>query len=384
MAAALLISGCDDQAEEQARQAESLARTAEAEKASAAGRSLIAAQAIIFKPGAEEMEALAAPAVNALGTPNGYFTNGEGVSGYFHGFEGPFDFYWKGGTSTIKAFDGRSYKAMNGPGTMLIKMNGAPILMQRYTGETKDGLLHGHGEIWHRNPDADGHAYFSYTGDFVHDQMEGFGVISDYDFSGDGAHPFRYEGEIKNNLFHGQGRAYDLATGELLRKGLWLFGDPFDGDEQTWAKEAANHEKAWNKLQVENVLITDQIEISGLARIGQEAVPLTIITPEDAADIKITDQSGHSYQLGPVPHPNLKNNKGEPLTAYGASDLRPAEAYPLTVTVSYTRAGLAHFARFAVKRPATVVLKAEKSLKLLGEENVDEEITQMLDKLTGN
>lgn len=390
--AAFLFGGCDDLAEK--REAEKRAGEAgrtliEAQialqEATAAGRKLIEARASVFQPSPEEMQRLNdGLAVSALGAPNGFFTNKDGVSGYFHGFDRPFNFIWTGGTSTIKAFDGRSYKALNGPGELIIKALDDALLWQRYIGQAKDGLLDGHGQLWLRNTAISGHAYYSYFGDFVHDSMEGSGVLTDYDFAGRGGLAFKYEGDMKYNHFHGHGRTLALGTDRLMRKGLWMFGDNFGGDEEAWKRKAADLEASWNKIQVINKLFTDEVEIEVLSVLNGRPAPLTFITPEDATGIKISDQSGHIYALGSVPHPRQTDAQGEKMKAYGFIEERPAELYPLTLTVAYTRQGLNHFARFTLNRPGTFLMKAENSLKLLSGEDVDEEITELLEDLTGN
>ena len=278
---------------DQLREAEALAREKEADEA---GRALAAGLADRFTVSPDEMKLLnAAPATNALGTANGFFTNPQGVSGYFQGFARPFNFIWTGRTEALKAFDGRTYRVMSGQGRMLLKYMDDDLLVQSYEGEAVRGLLEGFGEQWSRNVEAEGHHYFSYRGEFKHDQMNGRGTLSDFDFSASGNRPVKYEGEFKNNMYHGQGRAFDLATGRMFYKGLWLGGQTFQGAQSQWAEADEKFSREWAN-GFTDVLMTDEVEVAGLALESLDGA-LFIWPPLNAEIIKAVEQTGHRYRF---------------------------------------------------------------------------------------
>lgn len=377
LAMPLLVCACELFEDKERAEAEKAIEAALREKAAIeadrAGRALTAGLAELFVPTAEERFVLdAAPAVNQQATANGIFTNSQGVAGYFQGFEKPFNFIWTGDAISREAFDGRTYRLMNGPGQMLLKYLDEDLLTQRYEGETNQGLLDGFGELWSRNNDLpDGHHYYSYRGELRHDQMEGRGAVSDYDFQGDGTHPYRFEGELRNNLFYGHGRAYDLATGRMIGKGLWLAGQPFPGSEEEWKLADGENERENVDFAYGRVLMTDSLIVGGLN--NDDSRELIIIPPPDAERLLLTDSRGRQYFFSQLEHPALRDEQGQAIDGVTVQGVRadwPASDYPLTLDFSYQRLGRDHCLRLTVLRPFILVLAGDDSAQ--GPEGTEE------------
>ena len=236
----LMLAACSPDKKEPAPESPA-AEAAETEAGSAAKRMMEEALAQ-FQPTAEEAAFLdAAPAVNIHGQTSGYFTNQAGVTGYFSGYDLPFNFIWEGAVKPLTALDGQTYRVMDGQGRILLKYMHDDLLAQKYEGGMAEGLWHGYGRYWRRNEDGEGHG-FAYAGEFKSDHMEGRGVFVDYDFYLQGADPVEYRGEFKDSEFHGRGTATNLVTGEVVFKGLWFLGEPFfEGGPSQWA---ASEERA--------------------------------------------------------------------------------------------------------------------------------------------
>ena len=347
----------DSSQADQLREAETLIR--EKQAADEAGRALAAGMADRFMVSPEELKLLnTAPAINPLGTINGFFTNSQGVSGYFQGFAKPFNFIWTGRTEALKAFDGRTYQVMSGQGRMLLKYMDDDRLVQSYEGEAACGLLEGFGEQWSRNIEAEGHHYFSYRGEFKHDQMDGRGTLSDYNFAASGSRPTKYEGEFKNNMYHGQGRAFDLATGQMLYKGLWLGGQTFQASQSQWA-EADEEYRLEGGNGFSGVLMTDEIEVAGLVPETLDGA-LFIWPALNTETVRAVDQTGHKYSFGRIENvPEMIGEVGGEFTIFGCREKRPITDYPLTLDIRYEREGRPHFLRFTVLRPQVVLFYSD-------------------------
>lgn len=393
----LPVGGCELVEEERPNEADQAARVAAEQKARsealATGRALAAAQEAHFVPSPAQAATLAAGlALNPAGTPNGYFTNPEGVSGYFQNYDRPFNFIWTGATMERRTFDGQTLQLVDGPGELLLKYADDTLLLQRFKGEFKDGLWDGHGEHWIRNREADGHNYLHYVGEFKHDRMDGRGVLVNYNFGGGEAHPVRYEGEMSNNAFHGRGLTTDLATGRMIYKGLWLDDQPFPGSQDDWRKADAQAELNTPARQYSDVLMTDNLMLAGFinSRPGQGA--LTVFPPEGVENVVIIDHNGRSHSAGLIPHPVKKGEDQSALDVPGINlDLSPSE-YPATLTLNYDWDGKRQLLRLTVKRPFGLELKhfpqtdapspapsAEREAKDI----VDDIIEHNLEKVTG-
>ena len=357
--AALLMAACDRSEDDRASKAAEQKSETQAETGDPgqAEGDLAASFAGLFEPAPEEKNLLeAGPAVNPLGTVNGFFTNPQGVSGYFQNYEKPFNFTWSGKTETLKAFDGHVYQVMAGPGRMALKYMDEDKLLQRYDGETAQGLLNGFGEQWSRNNLSEGHHYFVYRGDLRHDQMEGQGIMSDYDFSAQEVPPVRYEGGLRNSLFHGQGRIFDLSTGETMQEGLWLANEPFEGSEEEWRQAVKDYDLESADRQYRDVLMTDDLVLDGLLDEGAEE--LVVIAPQDAENVTAVDQTGHKYVFASGSYLEDLGYSGEWATALGSREKRPLSDYPLTIDLSYSRNGKKHVLRFTALRPFGLVVQA--------------------------
>lgn len=362
LALALNLGACDffggQDGSESEQALEELQKMALAQEAARQGKALAAGFAGLFEVSADEKKILeAGPAVNALGTVNGFFTNPQGISGYFQSYEKPFNFIWTGRTEKIKAFDGRTYQAMSGPGVMILKYMNEDQLLQRYEGESSRGLLQGYGEQWSRNNSSQGHHYYSYRGELKHDQMDGRGAVADYDFLDQDSPPIRYEGELRNNLFHGHGRAFDLSTGMMLRKGLWLGGQPFDGTEEQWRRAEEEYDREYGQVQYRDVLMTDALTLEGFVLADLEE--LMIFPPPGAEKVRAFDQAGRQYSFAVQAHPMRGDDEGEHLQVLGCREKRPLSDYPLNIEMSYQRHGKQHFLRFTALRPFGLDIESE-------------------------
>ncbi|MDR0881515.1 MAG: hypothetical protein LBP55_03105 [Candidatus Adiutrix sp.] len=349
MALLLVVAGCQPEAPEAPMETPPPAATAPAEPP---------AGAAVFTATAEEATRLAqGQAVNALGTPNGIFTNPEGVSGYFQNYDQPFNFIWAGPTTEVKAFDGRTYKIVDGAGEMALKFQGDDLLLQRYQGEFKEGLWSGHGRYWLRNDDSPGgQNYLTYQGGFQHDQMDGRGVLTDYDFRARGGAHFRYDGQMRQGEFHGQGTLTDLATGAMTFKGLWFAGRPFAESRAEWQALEDERELKDVDRQFTDLLMTGQVEITGAINPEPGQGPLTIVAPEEMAHLSVSNPAGQAYPAGQIKHPTQKSQAGADTFAVGVVIDEPWSAYPLTLTISYELEGRPNFLRLTIKRPFILML----------------------------
>lgn len=381
-------TGClPEQAADDSAQQEALAEArqkdaAAQENARLKAETVAAAQEKHFRPSPEEAAFLeAAVAKNLLESPNGYFTNQDGVSGYFQGYERPFNFTWDGRTVEIEAFDGHRYRVIDGPGKLTLKYAGDSLLLQRYEGDYKRGLWDGHGSYWSRNGEAGGHNYFFYQGNFRHDRMEGLGVADNYNLSGRGNNPLRYSGDLRNNNFHGQGQALDLASGRLIFKGLWFEGQPFEGSPDEWRTRGDFSELYSLEHQYQNLLMTGRVKIGGAVNPQPGQGPLTIIPPlYTASKVRVRDHLGRAYQLEEIKasgkpeeppvserdHP-LEESKAadkpeEPSVSGVRADIAPGD-YPLTLNISYDDVqGRRQFIQLTVKRPFVLQWEDEEDL----------------------
>ncbi len=376
----ILAAGCEfdrdreKAAEAQAAEAEQRAKA----QARIAGEALAAAREGVFKPDPAERALLeAGTAINPLGTPNGYFTNPEGVSGYFTNYERPFNFTWNGGTVEKRAFDGRTYRIMDGPGELALKYVDDPLILQRYKGDMTGGLWNGHGEHWTRNAGAGGHHYMFYQGDFRLDHMNGQGVLINYNFGGPGGVPVKYEGELRGDEFHGQGLFTNLATEEVIYKGLWFEGCAFTGSRGQWLAEDDGGELREVNRQFADPLMTDRLEFSGFINPDPGRGPLTIVLPRDVERAVITDQTGRVYPIEKVAHPTLRGPGDLEIFVPGARQEPPLADYPLTLNFSYDRGGLHHFLRLIVKHPFGLVVEAMAAEE---EDEADEDLPGRMTK----
>jgi len=352
-----LAPGCEldgQPSREEAEKAE-LAIQAAVDQARDAGEALSAGQEHVFRPTADQAAYLESfTAINALGTVNGFFTNQDGISGYFRGYDRPFNFLWTGGTVEVTAFDGRTHRVINGPGELLLKYHDDALLLQRSKGEFKEGLWHGYGELWTRNRQAGGHNYRYYRGGFANDQMSGRGILVNYNFSGLGDHPRKYEGDMEEGLFHGQGVLTDLATGEMVYKGLWLEGRRFAGSPDDWRAGVEWGELHTVERQYYNVLMTDELLLDGFINIKAGEGALIVAAPEAFENVTVADQSGRLYPVGAFPPFKEGGRSDGPEVAVDGEaavlDL-PQSEYPLTLTVSYDRGSKRHYLQVTVKRP---------------------------------
>ena len=377
--------------EDDAKAEEEAARTAKAMAAyQAAAEALSAAQENFFRPSPSESAFLTAgTAHNPLGTPNGYFTNQDGVSGYFQNYSRPFNFTWKGRTVAVQAFDGHTYQVIDGPGELTLKYAGDQLLLQRYKGEYKEGLWQGHGEFWSRNGETGGHNYMYYQGLFEHDRMTGRGALTSFNYGGMGQAPVRYEGEIMDGGPHGQGLATDLVTGEMMYKGLWLNGDRFPGGREAWRQRDQAAEMSRIDRQYMEVMMTDRLIIDGEINSKPGQGPLVAVFPESFGAVTVTDQTGRAYPAavpavpaagaGPSLDKAMEKLKERAETGESSDDEGlpekkerkaaqpdqrprvtldlPLEAYPLVLTISYDRPqGTRHFLRLTVKRPFEMIV----------------------------
>jgi len=361
IAVLLLTAGCDffdRQKREEAEKAEAALQSAVAETRDA-GEALAADQEHVFRPTAEQAAYLETfTARSADDTPNGFFTNQDGLSGYFQGYDRPFNFLWTGGTAEVTAFDGRVYRVMDGPGELLLKYQDDALLLQRSKGEFKDGLWHGYGELWNRNRDAGGHNYLYYRGEFSGDHMTGRGVYINYNFTGRGSHPYKYEGEMKDDQFHGQGTLTDLATGEMDYKGLWMEDRRFSGSLEDWRAGDRWRELNSVERQYRDVFMTGNLRLdSSFINVKPGEGVLAVVVPDAFENVELGDQAGRSYPVGLFMHPdeNISVNGEEP--AKGAVIEAQLSAYPLTLTLGYDLGGKRHHFRVTVKRPFVLVLE---------------------------
>lgn len=300
-----------------------------------------------FQPTKEEAAFLeAGPAVNILGQTNGYFTNQAGVTGYFAGYDMPFNFIWEGEVKTLSALDGQTYQVMDGEGKILVKYRHDDLLLQRYEGGMSEGLWHGYGNVWFRNQDGLANSY-NYVGEFQYDLMEGRGVFTNYDFFMQDANPTEYKGEFQDNAFHGQGAEVDLVTGQLLFKGLWLTDEPFSGGPSRWEEI----DRAYEKENYGRLITVGPVEIESWNNnptVGEGA--LTVITPEEAKNVEIT-LNGQPQKYGLILHPYEKSEDGSDTYASGLiSDIPPGD-YPQALTVTFEREGRREGVSLTAKRP---------------------------------
>ncbi|MDR1045743.1 MAG: hypothetical protein LBP33_11615 [Candidatus Adiutrix sp.] len=355
----------------------------------AAGEALNAAQEDFFRPSPEEAAFLNAfVAVNRLGAPNGYFTNQDGISGYFQDYQRPFNFAWQGGTVEIQGFDGRRYRVIDGPGELVLKHVDDELLLQRYQGESRAGFWQGYGRLWTRNREAGGHNYFFYQGGFAHDRFDGRGVMSNYNFNGRGGHPFRYEGQFRNGVYHGQGLISDLANGQLRYKGLWADGQPYQESRDLWESEQLAADLEEGGRQYGDLLMTDRLEVTAYGRPAAGPAPLTVILPEGARRPELRDAR---RRLRParvtVRHPVEKDGAGRPLEVEALEENLTAADYPATLTLSYDdQGGRRQYLRFTAKRPFTMQLENESQAREESEEELlkkplDGELEKRLEQL---
>lgn len=383
LAAFYLASGLFNGDQEKADEAGAAAAAAlaEAEKTLADFEALVAeGRARLSLTPKEKAYLDSAVAVNALSTPNGIFTNQDGQSGYFGGYEAPFNFRWTGGTTEVTAFDGRLYQMINGSGELVLKLEGQDTAHQKYIGDVKDGLWHGQGQYW----TWDGELI--YEGGFNHDRMSGLGTLTSQEYDDGEVSAYVYEGEIACNYFHGQGTMIDKVSGHMIYKGLWFEGDIF-GDgiiRNGWTKwlddiengrrhireleRISDIQEKWNMLdalqelyaierQYKNVLMTGVVEIGGRINDRPGEGLLTVIPTGDARNITITDQAGRSHPVERIVHPMKKNTDGQPVFISGSLIELTADQYPLTLTVSYDEGDQREYLRLTVKRPFTLILE---------------------------
>ncbi len=386
LALLVITGGCrleQENSQETESQTQSQARLAAEAAAEIKASNLAAAQEHFFRPSAEEEAFLNAfVAVNALGTPNGYFTNQDGVSGYFQGYEQPFNFTWEGDTVEIEAFDGRRYRVIDGPGQLTLKYAGDDLLLQRYDGDYDRGLWHGHGRYWTRNREAGGHNYLIYQGQFKHDQMEGSGVLSNYNFSGQGNQPLQYTGELKGSLFHGWGQAVNLASGRMVYKGLWFEGQPFKESLDQWRSREAQSELDSLDRQYSDLLVTAQVRIGGAVNPRPGQGPLTIIPPlYTAKNVEVRDNKGHLHPLNDIRIMPPETEGPEEATIAGVKIDRPVGDYPLTLTISYDdRNNRRQLIHLKAKRPFLLQWEDEEAAGLPDQPGLssDEELREEL------
>ena len=85
----------------------------------------------------------------------------------------------------------------------------------KYTGEFKNGILHGKGKAWFSRGTI-------YEGEFKNGMFDGYGVQIK-DRKGHKDHNIKYEGFFKEGLYHGKGTLY-RADGTVDKKGRWEKG----------------------------------------------------------------------------------------------------------------------------------------------------------------
>ena len=382
-----LLGGCDREQKKREEAERAAARAAQAALDRAAGEAVNAAQEDYFRPSPEEAAFLdAAVAVNQLGTPNGYFSNQDGVSGYFQGYRRPFNFTWKGAAVEIEGFDGRRHRVIDGPGELTLKYTDDDLLLQRYQGEYRAGFWQGHGRLWTRNREAGGHNYFFYQGNFDHDHFEGRGVMDNYNFNGRGNPPFRYEGEFSNGSFHGQGLVSDLSSGQMNYKGLWAEGRPYRGSREQWEKERQKADLESGERQYSDPLMTDQLNMTAHRHPAPGSNPLSVILPEGAELVFLSDgRRMLDSPLRAIAHPVEKTPEGQPLSVEAiTADFNEAD-YPLTLTLAYDdQGGRRQYLRFTAKRSFILELEPEdqeESEEELLKKPLDGELEERLKKL---
>lgn len=356
-----LVRACDED-DKQPSEADKAAKAAAEQQARAEalafGRTLAAAQEVHFVPTPAQAATLEAGlALNPGGTPNGYFTNPEGVSGYFENYDRPFNFIWTGPTTERRTFDGRTLRLADGPGELILKYAGDQLILQKFKGEIKDDLWEGHGEHWIRNRKVDGHNYLHYVGEFKHDRMDGRGVVSNYNFGGGESFPLQYQGEMFANASHGRGRTTSLATGRLMYKGLLFNEQAFSGSREQWLRAEAEAELKDIGRQYSDLLLTDDLLITGFINPEPGRGPLTIFPPEGAENVRVIDSGGRAYPVARIPYPAQTGTEQEALQRPGISLDLPLSDYPASLTLSYDWEGKRQLLRLTVKRPFGLELK---------------------------
>lgn len=305
-----------------------------------------------FQPAAQEAALLnAAPAVNILGQTSGYYTNPDGVAGYFDGYDKPFNFIWKGPVKTLAALDGQTYRIMDGQGRLLVKYMDDDLLLQKYEGGMAAGLWQGQGKLWLRGGGGRGNSIV-YEGAFQHGQWEGRGVLTTYDSSGrDMAYPMEYSGTFKYGVLHGHGTWIDLVTGTVVANGIrWSLGEPADLDPERWAEHDKKSELRDSFRQYLNLIIVGPVKMDVQVNDPPGEGSLAVIIPEGAENVKITGAGGRAFQVGRIRHPARK------AAATGLLENIPAADYPLSLSITFEREGRLEGVSLTLKRPVIVEL----------------------------
>ncbi|MDR1920880.1 MAG: hypothetical protein LBS31_03955 [Candidatus Adiutrix sp.] len=354
-AAIALSGGCEDQPREEvrSRQEEAAAPTLSAAEEEAL-KARLAELRQALTPTQEEKDILnAGPAVCEAGWPeSGYFVNHSGAAGLFHGYDRPFNFIWTGPVKTVRGIDGRDYDLIDGQGTLLVKYMDEDQLLQRYEGDLKNGLWHGHG----RYIAADGltGGVVHYEGGFSYDQMEGRGVYSLYAPLPEGGVQIRREGDWRGGELHGRGTMTDLNTGHVLYKGLFFEGEPFEGDGEAWQAQDDYAELNQDRRQLKEVLRLGRVDPVGWVNEIPGQGPLTIIAPDGAENLAITSPDGPAFQPSVIKNP-FEDGAEIP----GLAENLPPSLYPLPLIISFDLDGQRQTAAFTVKRPCFVSLGIE-------------------------
>ena len=182
----------------------------------------------LFRPSPEEQNNFMA-AFAVSGGPDGLRRGFGGPSVYCGLTDQMLEVHWRQVPQSVG-----DEKLALGYGEMTLRHQGEQFVLQRYRGEFKNGFREGRGELLARDPYAE-HG-FVYRGDFRRGHLEGMGVYVSTDFHEGGEAPFIYEGEFRSDTFHGRGVMKNLATGEVIHRGLWFEGFPFEGGPAKWAR----------------------------------------------------------------------------------------------------------------------------------------------------
>jgi len=364
----LLAIGCDSNppaGKQDAGEPEKTASVSQADDFTAKVQEELQAQMEKMRPSDDDKAYLeAAISTNADNSPNGIFTNQDGISGYFSNYDAPFNFRWTGGTKEVTAFDGRTYQMLDGPGRLLVKHKGAETLLQLYDGSFSEGRWHGQGDLlsWDETECDGSNGFFShYTGEFQYDRETGQGreVLIWFDCSYRPVIAVEYDGEMLKGASNGKGVRTNLLSGQVIHDGLWLEGDSFVGSSEEWstANEMLNLRSA--ERQLIGMMMTGALNLGGYENSQPGQGALTIIMPQEAHSVSLRDQFGRSYTTGPVIYISQKNDDKEEVTGLGAIVDAKEEDYPLTLTMDYDLRGRKEYLRFTVAKPFTCILEEQ-------------------------
>jgi hypothetical protein len=143
----------------------------------------------------------------------------------------------------------------------------------------------------------------------------------------------------------------DLNTGQVVYKGLFFEGEPFEGGEEAWQAQDDYAELNQDRRQLKEVIRFGRVDpVAWVNEIpGQGA--LTIIAPAGAENLVITSPEGPAFQPSVI-----KNPFEDEMDVPGLAENLPPSLYPLPLVISFDLAGQRQAAAFTVKRPCFVIL----------------------------